>query len=138
MARSDELDEAIASWTRTRTVDEIVEILHDQEVPVSPINSIADIVSDPQFRERGPSSSRSKTSGLERPLLVPGVVPRLSRTPGVVPPLGQHARRGATEIVRAHVERHRHAETQIAQVGRRGDRLRRFAGRSAPTGSASR
>ena len=93
VARVEELDEAIAAWTSTRTADEIVEILHDHEVPVSRINSIADIASDPQFRARA-AIVEVEDDRLERPLLVPGVVPRLSRTPGAVPPLAQHAGRG--------------------------------------------
>ena len=73
---------AIAAWTRrhgrsTRSSRSY----HDQEVPVSPINSIADIVSDPQFHERG-VIVEVEDERLDRPLLVPGVVPKLSRTPG--------------------------------------------------------
>jgi formyl-CoA transferase len=57
-------------------------------VPVSRINSIADIVDDPQFRAREVIVEVTDPR-LERPLLVPGIVPRLSRTPGRVPPLAQ-------------------------------------------------
>jgi formyl-CoA transferase len=117
VARSEELDEAIASWTRTRTADEIVEILRDQHVPVSRINSIADIVSDPQFRARG-AIVQVEDDRLERPLLVPGVVPRLSRTPGGVPPLAQNLGE-ATEEMRARVERHE-ATDPDRQVGQHG------------------
>jgi formyl-CoA transferase len=117
VARSEELDEAIASWTRTRTADEIVEILRDQHVPVSRINSIADIVSDPQFRARG-AIVEVEDDRLERPLLVPGVVPRLSRTPGGVPPLAQNLGE-ATEEMRARVERHE-ATDPDRQVGQHG------------------
>jgi formyl-CoA transferase len=99
--RVDELDQAIAAWTKTRTADEVVEILRDREVPVSRINSIADIVSDPQFRARG-AIVEVDDDRLERPLLVPGVMPRLSRTPGRVPPLAQQLGE-STEKVRARV-----------------------------------
>jgi formyl-CoA transferase len=97
VARSAELDEAIAVWTRTRTSDEILEILRDQQVPVSRINSIADIVSDPQFEARG-AIVEVEDERLDRPLLVPGVVPRLSRTPGVVPPLAQRLGAANAEV----------------------------------------
>jgi formyl-CoA transferase len=117
VARGEELDEAIASWTRTRTADEIVEILRRQHVPVSRINSIADIVSDPQFRARG-AIVEVEDDRLERPLLVPGVVPRLSRTPGVVPPLAQNLG-AATEEMRARVER-REGTAPYGQVGQHG------------------
>jgi formyl-CoA transferase len=116
VARGGELDEAIASWTATRTADEIVAILRDHQVPVSRINSIADIVSDPQFRARE-AIVEVEDDRLERPLLVPGVVPRLSRTPGAVPPLAQELG-AATEAVRSRLERD--AVEPERQVGQRG------------------
>ncbi len=117
--RADELDEAIASWTRTRTADEVVEVLRRQEVPVSRINSIADIVSDPQFQARG-AIVEVEDDRLERPLLVPGVVPRLSRTPGTVPPLAQRLGE-ATEQLRARIAgRGDRPDGRDGQVGQRG------------------
>jgi formyl-CoA transferase len=102
VARSEELDEAIASWTITRTADEIVAILRDRQVPVSRINNIADIVSDPQFRARD-AIVEVEDNRLERPLLVPGIVPRLSRTPGAVPRLAQELG-ASTEDVRSRLQ----------------------------------
>jgi formyl-CoA transferase len=115
VARGEELDEAIAAWTKTRTADEIVAILRDQQVPVSRINSIADIVSDPQFRARD-AIVEVEDDRLERPLLVPGVVPRLSRTPGAVPPLAQELG-AATEAVRSRMEGAVEPERQVGQRG---------------------
>ena len=86
--RAAELDAAIADWTTGRTSKEIVELLRRHRVPVSRINSIADIVADPQFRARDmivPIADKR----LERPLLVPGITPKLSRTPGRVPDLAR-------------------------------------------------
>ena len=117
VARVDELDEAIASWTTTRTADEVVELLRGQEVPVSRINSIADIVADPQFRARG-AIVEVEDDRLDRPLLVPGVVPRLSRTPGAVPSLAQKLGE-ATEELRARIEG-RSGRDPDRQVGPRG------------------
>jgi formyl-CoA transferase len=117
VARGGELDEAIAAWTETRTADEIVAILRDQQVPVSRINSIADIVSDPQFRARD-AIVEVEDDRLERPLLVPGVVPRLSRTPGAVPPLAQELG-AATETVRSRVQDVVEPERQVGQRGAR-------------------
>ena len=76
VSRSSELDEAIGSWTSTRTAAEVVAILREREVPVSRINSIADIVADPQFRARD-MIVEVDDDRLDRPLLVPGVVPKL-------------------------------------------------------------
>jgi formyl-CoA transferase len=96
--RSDELDEAIAAWTSARTADDVVATLRQREVPVSRINSIADIVADAQFRARE-MIVEVEDDRLARPLLVPGVVPKLSRTPGRVPPLAQRLGE-STEAVR--------------------------------------
>jgi formyl-CoA transferase len=111
VTRVEELDEAIAAWTETRTADEVVERLRAQQLPVSRINSIADIVQDPQFIARG-AIVEVEDERLDQPLLVPGVIPKLSRTPGVVRPLAQELGE-ATEQVRGRVD-------QGGRVGRRG------------------
>lgn len=102
VARSGELDDAIAAWTKERTADEVVTLLRNQQVPVSRINSIADIVADPQFQARD-VIVEVEDQRLDRPLLVPGVVPRLSRTPGTMPPLAQDLG-AATDEVRDRTE----------------------------------
>ena len=88
VARAHDLDEVIGSWTRSLTAADVVRTLREQQVPVSRINSIADIVADPQFVERE-MIVEVEDDRLERPLLVPGVVPKLSRTPGRVPALAE-------------------------------------------------
>lgn len=97
VARAAELDAAIGMWTRSRAADEVVRTLLARRVPVSRINTIADIAADPQFRSRG-MVVEVEDDRLERPLLVPGVVPRLSRTPGAVPPLAQGLGAATTDI----------------------------------------
>ena len=101
VARARELDEVIGAWTRSRTATEVVRILREQEVPVSRINSIADIATDPQFVARD-MIVRVADDRLERPLLVPGVVPKLSRTPGRVPALAEELG-ASTDAVRRRV-----------------------------------
>jgi formyl-CoA transferase len=86
--RADELDRVIGSWTRTRTADDVIALLRERQIPVSRINSIADIYADPQFRARDMIVA-VEDDRLGKPLLVPGVAPKLSRTPGRVPPLGR-------------------------------------------------
>ncbi|HXH82403.1 MAG TPA: CoA transferase [Candidatus Tectomicrobia bacterium] len=88
VARAAELDASISAWTRSRDAAEVVSTLRGRRVPVSRINSIADIASDPQFRARE-MIIEARDDRLEAPILVPGVVPRLSRTPGTVPPLAE-------------------------------------------------
>lgn len=90
--RAGELDEAIAAWTSSRDSAEVLAIMRARHIPVSRINSIADIANDPQFlaREMIVAVEDARLTG---PLLVPGITPRLSRTPGRVgplaPPLGR-------------------------------------------------
>jgi formyl-CoA transferase len=98
VGRADELDEAIASWTRTRTADEVLAALRERGVPVSRINTIADIANDPQFRARD-MLVEVQDDRLDRPVLVPGIAPKLSRTPGSVPPLAEPLG-SSTEAVR--------------------------------------
>ena len=86
--RAVELDAAIAAWTESRASEDVVETLRAHQVPVSRINTIADIVADPQFLARD-MLIPVEDDRLDRPLLVPGVVPKLSRTPGRVPHLAQ-------------------------------------------------
>ena len=73
-------------------MDDLVRELDEQEVPVSPINSIADIFRDPHFESRG--SIVEVDDPILGPTRMPGVVPRLSESPGRVehlaPTLGQH------------------------------------------------
>lgn len=102
VARARELDEVIGAWTRSRTAGDVVQTLRQREVPVSRINSIADIVADPQFIDRE-MIVRVEDDRLERPLLVPGVVPKLSRTPGRVPALAEDLG-ASTDAVRRRVE----------------------------------
>jgi formyl-CoA transferase len=118
VARAGELDAVIGAWTRTRSAAEVLEILRAHEVPVSRINSIADIAADPQFLDRDMIVT-VEDDRLERPLLVPGVVPKLSRTPGKVPALAQ-ALGASTDAVRrrVHVERAAPAADRLARGSR--------------------
>ena len=89
----------IAAWARTRTAGEVVALLRERQIPVSRINSIADIAVDPQVLAREMIVAVDDDR-LDRPLLVPGIAPKLSRTPGRVPALARPL--GAdTEAVRA-------------------------------------
>ncbi len=97
--RAADLDAVIADWTRTRTAGDVVALLRERQVPVSRINSIADIAADPQVLAREMIVAVDDDR-LDRPLLVPGIAPKLSRTPGRVPALARPL--GAdTEAVRA-------------------------------------
>lgn len=91
-AQMERIDEAICAWTRTRTLDEVLNIMEKAEVPAGRIYSAADIAADPHFAARG--MIEQVIAGDGEPLKVPGIVPKLSATPGAIrspaPKLGEH------------------------------------------------
>lgn len=86
------IDEAIAAWTGSRRIDEVLEILEGAEVPAGRIYSAPDIVADPHYQAREMLLDTTLPDGAT--LKMPGIVPKLSATPGQVnwqgPTLGQH------------------------------------------------
>jgi formyl-CoA transferase len=89
--RTRELDEAIAAWTGRHTLEEVLQVLEAAEVPSGKIYSIADIVADLHYQARGMIEHHRLG---DRELLLPGLVPKLSKTPGetrwIGPRLGEH------------------------------------------------
>jgi crotonobetainyl-CoA:carnitine CoA-transferase CaiB-like acyl-CoA transferase len=90
--QAEQLDQTIEEWTKLHTQKEVQRILDGAGVPVGPIYSIEDIVNDEQFQSRDMLQSVTLPDGEE--VLVPGIVPKLSETPGSIewigPELGQH------------------------------------------------
>lgn len=86
------LDQVIEEWTMGHTQKEVQIILDEAGVPVGPIYSIEDIVNDEQFKARDMLQTVTLPDGEQ--VLVPGIVPKLSETPGSIewigPELGQH------------------------------------------------
>ncbi|WNS78560.1 CoA transferase [Domibacillus sp. DTU_2020_1001157_1_SI_ALB_TIR_016] len=86
------LDQVIEEWTKRHTQKEVQSILDAAGVPVGPIYSIEDIVNDEQFQARDMLQTVTLPDGEQ--VLVPGIVPKLSETPGSIewigPELGQH------------------------------------------------
>jgi len=91
-AQMERIDDAISSWTRERQLDEILKVMETAEVPAGRIYSAADIAADPHFAARG--MIEEVIAGDGEPLKVPGIVPKLSATPGAIrspaPKLGEH------------------------------------------------
>jgi formyl-CoA transferase len=86
------LDEVITTWTSARTPAQALAELEAAEVASGPIQSIADIASDPQFLARQMFDQVVLPDGA--PLEIPAVVPKLSDTPGgtqwIGPGIGEH------------------------------------------------
>lgn len=90
--RAQESDAAIEAWTRTRGRDEILTALDDARVLAGYPYTAADIASDPHYLAREMIQTITRPNG--KSLRVPGVLPRLSDTPGRLgsggPELGAH------------------------------------------------
>jgi crotonobetainyl-CoA:carnitine CoA-transferase CaiB-like acyl-CoA transferase len=80
--RAEEIDALIEAWTAGHTLVELLRLLGEANVPASPIYSIADIAGDEQYEARG-MIRNDLVEGLGE-VRMPGVVPRLSATPGDV------------------------------------------------------
>lgn len=90
--QSDLLDQAIADWTSSQPIDLVLQALEQAEVPAGRIYSVADIVADPHYQARDMLLDAQLPGGAA--VKMPGIVPKLSETPGQVnwqgPSLGQH------------------------------------------------
>jgi crotonobetainyl-CoA:carnitine CoA-transferase CaiB-like acyl-CoA transferase len=82
----DEVDKLVADYIRSFDRDDFVARCVEFEVPAAPVNSIAEIFDDPHFQARGTMVEVPDTSG--NPVTMPGVVPRLSESPGKVSTTG--------------------------------------------------
>jgi crotonobetainyl-CoA:carnitine CoA-transferase CaiB-like acyl-CoA transferase len=91
-AQSDMLDAAISAWSSSLPIDEVLQVLEQAEVPSGRIYSVADIVADPHYQAREMILDAQLPGGAS--VKMPGIVPKLSETPGSVnwqgPALGQH------------------------------------------------
>jgi crotonobetainyl-CoA:carnitine CoA-transferase CaiB-like acyl-CoA transferase len=85
LARGDnqeDLEAIIAEWASRHDADEIDRILNEAGVICGPIYTIADIFEDPQFRAR--EMLLEHVDPEFGPYIGPGIVPKLSETPGAV------------------------------------------------------
>jgi formyl-CoA transferase len=98
--RVEELDAAIGAWTQSRTVEAVLGVLDAAGVPAGRIYTVADIAADPHYQARGMIHEITLDDGST--LAVPGIVPKLSRTPGGhrrnAPSLGQDTDQVLKEI----------------------------------------
>ncbi len=92
VAHEEAIDQAIMAWVAGQDLSAVLTALDEAQVPASPIYSAADILQDPQLRERGMFLEGTLPDG--SPIKLPGIIPKLSDTPGRMawtgPTLGQH------------------------------------------------
>jgi crotonobetainyl-CoA:carnitine CoA-transferase CaiB-like acyl-CoA transferase len=86
------LDGLIEEWTKSMPFVEVMKCLDEAKVPAGAIYSIDDIVNDPHYQARQ-MIREVEVEGLGT-LKMPGIVPKMSETPGDIewagPKLGQH------------------------------------------------
>ncbi|MPW07582.1 CoA transferase [Paraburkholderia sp. CNPSo 3155] len=86
------LDQAITEWTSHHATEDVLAGLERAEVPAGRIYSVADIVADPHYQARDMLLQAQLPGGAS--VKMPGIVPKLSDTPGEVrwqgPTLGEH------------------------------------------------
>jgi len=80
--RVGELDEAIGVWASQISVEQALEALDQASVPAGKIFTIEDIAKDPHYHARGMIETIYMKDGSA--LHVPGIIPKLSRTPGSI------------------------------------------------------
>jgi formyl-CoA transferase len=79
----DEIDDIVAEWARRHDTTTLTRVLEQAGVVVGPVNTVAEVVRDPQFRAREMLLPHfDQAVGAD--VLGPGVIPRLSATPGSV------------------------------------------------------
>ena len=98
LAARNEVNQIVIEWVGSLPRAEVLSRCLDKEVPIGKLNSIADIFEDEHFQARG------NLVTLEEPglgeVVVPGVTPTLSATPGRVHSLGPTLGNATYEVMR--------------------------------------
>jgi crotonobetainyl-CoA:carnitine CoA-transferase CaiB-like acyl-CoA transferase len=86
LAARDTVNAMVIEWVASLDRDDVLKRCLDEEVPVGKVNSIADIFEDEHFAARGNLAHVMDPELGD--IVVPGVVPTLSATPGRIDSLG--------------------------------------------------
>ncbi len=82
-AIEDEIEQAIGAWTECREALDVEAELNALGVPAARVRSIADVVACPELNETGYFQVTGQPEGIA-PAPMPGIIARLSRTPGTI------------------------------------------------------
>ena len=77
-----EIDAAIGAWTQARSIAEVLDTLGGARVPAGRVYTAKDIYEDPHYRARDMILMQHTRDGDD--IAVPGIVPKLSATPGTL------------------------------------------------------
>lgn len=109
-----EIDAAIGAWTQARSVQTVMDELGAARVPAGKVYTAKDIAEDPHYQAREMILTQRTRDGFE--LQVPGVVPKLSLTPGTVRSSAPHVG-DDTDAVLAEIGL---SAEQVAQLRKKG------------------
>jgi formyl-CoA transferase len=94
-----ELDQAIGEWAKTLSTTKALEVLDSVAVPAGRIYTVADIANDPHYKARENIQTIQMNDGSK--VDVPGVIPKLSRTPGSIKTLAPDIGQNTDEILKS-------------------------------------
>ncbi|NJP07569.1 MAG: CoA transferase [Chloroflexaceae bacterium] len=98
LAARDIVNQTVIEWVGSLTRDEVLHRCLEKEVPIGKVNSIADIFEDEHFQARG-NLVEFAENGSEA-VVIPGVIPTLSETPGRITNLGPTMGNATYEVMR--------------------------------------
>jgi len=98
LAARDEVNRIVNEWVGALPRDEVMQRCVTGEVPIGQVNSIDDIFADAHFQARG-NLARLQDDSIGE-VVVPGVVPTLSETPGRIANLGPPLGNATYEVMR--------------------------------------
>ena len=99
-----EIDAAIGVWTAPQRVVEVLDALNAAAVPAGRIYTAKDIAEDPHYRARGMIQRVTTAEGLS--VEVPGIVPKLSLTPGAITRRAPQLGEDTDAVLRGLAQRH--------------------------------
>jgi len=113
----DELDKIIGAWAGSREPGDIIATLSEAGVIAGPINTVAEVVEDPQLQARGMIADHWDER-IGRNVKGPGVIPVLTETPGTIRRAGSaHPGQHNDEIIGALLG---HTEAELHQLRTEG------------------
>lgn len=98
VARVAEIDDAIGAWTNGKTVQQVMDALAAARVPAGKVYTARDIAEDPHYRARDMILRQATRDG--DTMEVPGIVPKLSATPGTVRASAPHVGDDTDSVLR--------------------------------------
>jgi crotonobetainyl-CoA:carnitine CoA-transferase CaiB-like acyl-CoA transferase len=97
VAAVQQLDEAITEWTKEHLCRDLVDLLASTGIPGGPVYNMADIYADEQYKARDMFVPVPGPTGSE--IVMPGIVPKLSETPGAIEWAGPDCGANTREIL---------------------------------------